>query len=98
MAGIQGLGGIPEPAPERPVGARERRKDDANATATTSSDDVLISSEAQAAAKISGYVQLAQQDTLRQDRVEQARQSLENGDYKKADVLSELARRLSKIL
>lgn len=97
MAGIQGLGGIPEPAPERPVTSRDRRRDDA-AAPTASADDVLISSEAQAAAKISSYVQSAQQDTIRQDRVDQARQAIENGDYKKQDVVSEIAKRLSKIL
>ena len=97
MAGIQGLGGVPEPAPERPVNARERRKDEP-VSSTASSDDVLISSEAQAAAKIASYVQSAQQDTIRQDRVEQARQALDNGNYKQADVVQELAKRLSKLL
>ena len=99
MAGINGIGGIPEPAPERPVNTRDRRRDDAVASSSASStDDVLISSEAQAAAKIANLVQLAKQDTIRTDRVEQAKAALDRGDYKKPEVVSELAKRLSKLL
>jgi anti-sigma28 factor (negative regulator of flagellin synthesis) len=98
MIGVQGVGGIPEPAPERPVNARDKRRDEAVASASVESDDVLISSEAQAAAKLASLVALAKQGDIRQDRVEQAKQAIAQGDYKKPEVVSELAQRISKFL
>ncbi|HRK34165.1 MAG TPA: flagellar biosynthesis anti-sigma factor FlgM [Candidatus Hydrogenedentes bacterium] len=98
MVGVQGVGGIPEPTPERPVNSRDKRRDEAVASAAQSSDDVLISSAAQAAAKLTGLVALAQTDDIRQDRVEQAKQALDRGDHKNPDIVAKLAERISKFL
>lgn len=98
MVGVQGVGGIPEPQPERPVSNRDKRRDEAVSTSAVLSDDVLISSEAQAAAKLQSLVALAQQDDIRQDRVEQARQAIARGDYKTDDAVHKVAERLSKLL
>ncbi|GMU93680.1 MAG: hypothetical protein AMXMBFR4_27380 [Candidatus Hydrogenedentota bacterium] len=97
MVGVQGVGGIPEPAPERPASAKDRRREDSIQPAV-SGDKVMISSEAQAAARIASLVQLALQDDVRADRVESAKQALEDGSYKNPEVLAELAKRISKYL
>ncbi|NUM56041.1 MAG: flagellar biosynthesis anti-sigma factor FlgM [Candidatus Hydrogenedentes bacterium] len=98
MVGVHGVGGVPEPAPERPVNVRDKRRDEAVASSSAETDDVLISSEAQAAAKLTALVALAKQSDVRQDRVDQAKQALEQGTYKHPDVVSELAQRISKFL
>jgi anti-sigma28 factor (negative regulator of flagellin synthesis) len=98
MVGVQGVGGVPEPAPERPVNVRDKRRDEAVASAASESDDVLISSEAQAAAKLASLIALAKQADIRQDRVEQAKQALTEGVHKKPTVVAELAQRISKFI
>ena len=98
MVGVQGVGGVPEPAPERPVNTRDKRRDEAVAAASADTDDVLISSEAQAAAKLASLVALAKQNDIRQDRVEQAKQALAQGTHRKPDVVAELAERIGKFL
>ena len=98
MVGVQGVGGVPEPAPERPVNVRDKRRDEAVASASSGSDGVLISSEAQAAAKLASLIALAKQADLRQDRVDQAKQALAEGVHKKPEVVAELAKRISKFI
>lgn len=106
MVGIQGLGGIPEPKPERPAKVRNERETQAAgglASATSGgslkADDVQISSEAQAAAEVSRVLQLARgDDDVRLDRVEAARQSIERGDYRQRDVVFQTAEKLLKYL
>lgn len=97
MVGIQGLGGIPEPAPDRPSNVKDRRRDDSQTT--VGKDDVLISSEAQAAARLQQLVQVAKQEPdIRNERVEAARQALEQGNYKKPEVVEAVAKKLSQLL
>ncbi|MBX7258270.1 MAG: flagellar biosynthesis anti-sigma factor FlgM [Candidatus Hydrogenedentes bacterium] len=97
MVGIQGLGGIPEPAPDRPSNVKDRRRDDSQTT--VGKDDVLISSEAQAAARLQQLVQVAKQEPdVRNERVEAARQALEQGNYKKPEVVEAVAKKLSQLL
>ena len=98
MVGIQGLSGVPEPAPDRSANVRDRKRDD-DVQSTSSQDDVLISSEAQAAAKLAQLVQVAkQQNDVRTERVNAARQAIERGDYKKPEVVNEVARRIQDFL
>lgn len=98
MVGIQGIGGIPEPKPERPAKVREN-SEQTSAARSPSSDGVLISSEAQAAAKIARMIQTAGQGgDVRTERIEAAREHLERGDYKKPDVVAKVAERISKYL
>ena len=97
MVGIQGLSGIPEPAPDRPSNVKDRRRDDAKAS--VGQDDVLISSEAQAAARLQLLVSVAKQEPeIRNERVEAARQSLEQGNYKKPEIVEAVAKKLSQLL
>jgi len=98
MAGINGIGGIPEPIPVRPANTRDRKGGDVQSTAATSQDDVAISSEAQEAAGVARLTQANTGPDIRADRVAAARESLERGDYKRQDVVEEVARRVSKYL
>ncbi|MCC6488209.1 MAG: flagellar biosynthesis anti-sigma factor FlgM [Candidatus Hydrogenedentes bacterium] len=98
MVGIQGISGVPEPAPDRPANVRDRKRDD-TVQSSSSQDDILISSEAQAAAKLAQLVQVAKQQTdVRTERVDAARQAIERGDYKKPEVVNEVARRIQDFL
>ena len=104
MVGIQGLGGVPEPKSGGPAKVRtEREESSRNASSTTGSssaeDNVNISSEAQAAAEVSRLVQTASSQTdIRANRVEEARERLDQGSYKDPAVVSKLADKLLKYL
>jgi anti-sigma28 factor (negative regulator of flagellin synthesis) len=98
MAGIQGIGGVPEPAPDRSAGVRDKKRDESVKSALTQ-DDVLISSEAQAAAKIAQLLQVArEQSEIRAERVSAAKAALERGDYKKPEVVQVVAQRIQDFL
>ncbi|MBI5094517.1 MAG: flagellar biosynthesis anti-sigma factor FlgM [Candidatus Hydrogenedentes bacterium] len=97
MAGINGIGGIPEPIPVRPSNVRDRKGDIQSASSTR--DDVAISDAAQEAAGVARYAQAgAASPDVRAERVAAARESLERGDYKREDIVEEVARRISKYL
>ena len=98
MVGIQGIGGVPEPKPERPADVRDRKAREDVAPAK-SEDGVIISSEAQAAASLSRLVQDASaKPDIRADRVAEARAALERGDYKNPEIVAKVAERISKYL
>lgn len=98
MVGIKGIGGIPEPVPEQPTGVRERAKREEVRNAEAQ-DGVRISAEAQEAATVARLVQIAKQEPdIRPDRVAEAKEKIERGDYKLPNVLAEVARRISEYL
>ena len=98
MVGIQGLGGIPEPKSERPAKVRDG-KDSSTLKSAPLKDDVVISSEAQAAARLAGSVEIAKtQAGIRTDKVQAAKERIDNGDYKKPEVVAKVAERISKYL
>lgn len=98
MVGIHGIGGIPEPKPERPADVRDRKARE-DATPVKSEDGVIISSEAQAAASLSRLVQTANATAdIRADKVAAAKAALERGDYKKPEIVAQVAERISKYL
>jgi anti-sigma28 factor (negative regulator of flagellin synthesis) len=98
MVGIKGVGGIPEPAPERPANVRDRKRDEAK-IASSKEDGVRISPQAQEAADAARLRQVTESGSgIRADRVAAARESIERGDYKLPNVVAEVARRLSKYL
>ena len=106
MVGIQGLGGVPDPKPDRPAKVRNER--DQAATAGTAraaaggqskSDGISISSEAQAAAEVSKLVkESAGISEVRMDRVEAARAAIERGDFQNREIVSKVAEKLLKYL
>jgi len=97
MVGIQGVGGVPEPKPERPAKVREKETDVSQNSLVK--DGVLISSEAQAAAKLARTLQsvLETQD-VRAERVAAARERIDRGEYRNPEVVAKVAERISKYL
>lgn len=93
MVGIQGIGGIPEPQPERPSQTRQREQAESS---THAGDGVSISNAAQAAANL--IQAAAGQSEIREERVEAARLALERGDYRNPDVVSQVAERINRFL
>ena len=97
MVGVRGLGGVQEPSPERPANVRDRKRTDASGA--KQQDGVQISSEAQKAADVGRLIQVTnEQDDVRLQKVALAKESIERGDYKKPEVVAEVAKRLIKLL
>ncbi len=98
MVGIQGIGGVPEPKPDRPTSTRDNKEAAGDSTAT-SKDGVAISSEAQAAAQIAQTIQVAaSQPDIRADRVAEAKVAIERGDFKNPEVVGQVADKINKFL
>jgi hypothetical protein len=98
VTGIQGIGGPQEPRPDRPANVRDNRPSQ-SADSEPTSDGVVISSEAQAAAAVAKTIELsADQAQVRAERVDAAKASLERGDYRKPDVVQQVAERISRLL
>ncbi len=98
MVAIQGIGGVPEPKPERPAKVRDVKQQDV-ATTGQVKDGLVISSEAQAAAKLAQLIKIADQEPeIRADRVDVARERIERGEYKNPEVVAKVAERISKYL
>jgi len=96
MVAIHGIGGVPEPTPERPAKVRDAREREA---VTAAQDGVVISSEAQAAARLAQLVQeMKEEADVRSERVESARENLRRGDYRNPDVVARVAEKISKYL
>ena len=94
MVGINGIGGIPEPLPDRPANVRDRKRE--VESASVREDGVQISPEAQEAAS---SARLAREgDEIRAEQVAAARERIERGDFRLPEVVAEVARRLSKYL
>lgn len=105
MVGIQSVGGIPEPVPEKPSKVKSSQDSEVKRTQSTGNidapkeDQVVISSEAQAAAELARLIQVSkQQNDVRLDKVQQAKQHLEQGEYKKPEVVQKIAEKILKIL
>ena len=102
MTGIQGLGGVPDPRPERVDKAkneRERTSALAGAPAEPRQDEVVVSEQARAAVEVSRAVQAARSQTdIRAERIEAAKQAIERGDYKNPEIVAKVAERLARIL
>lgn len=105
MVGIQSVGGIPEPVPEKPTkvksdrdnGMKDIRGD--GKVDVPKEDQVVISSEAQAAAELSRLIQISkEQEAVRPEKVVEAKQHLERGDYKKPEIVQKVAEKILKIL
>jgi len=97
MVGIKGIGGIPEPTPDRPANVRDRQTDESRGAEVK--DDLLISSEAQAAATLARTIEVAKaQPQVRPEKVAQAKERLANGDYKRPEVVRTVAQRIRKYL
>ncbi|PCJ51269.1 MAG: hypothetical protein COA73_17915 [Candidatus Hydrogenedentota bacterium] len=97
MIGIQGIGGVPEPAGPKQTQSRDKTPPDVATTAA--GDGVSISPEASQAATAGDIVrQSSQQSEIRQAKVDQAKQNLEEGTYKVQEVVLQVAARLSQYI
>lgn len=96
MVAIQGIGGIPEPKPERPAKVRDAK--DQSVRSSQAQDGVLISSEAQAAAQLANLTRIAAKDDVRTEKVEAARERIARGDYKRPEIVAQVAEKISKYL
>lgn len=93
MLGINGIVGLPESPSATQASDRSRRLD---AQGISTRDDVAISPEAREAAKVSGMMRESEEAAaIRQQRIEQAKQNLEEGTYKIIDVIKVVASRIS---
>jgi anti-sigma28 factor (negative regulator of flagellin synthesis) len=98
MVQIHGIGGIPEPVPDRPNGPRDRRGNN-SVNQETSRDGVDISAQGRQAADIARVRAIADQEPdIRPERVAEAREAIERGDYKKEEIIVEIAKRLENLL
>lgn len=98
MSGVQGIGGVPGPRPERQEGVQSDSSTEAPQT-SRQSDQVVISSEAAAAARIASAIQVADTSSdVREDRVAEARAALERGDFEQPEIARQVAERLDEIL
>lgn len=99
MIDINSIGGVSGGArPQRPDGSQDRRSVETPRN-DTPQDGVVISSAAQAAARITQLIQAAEgQEDVRADRVEAARQRIESGEFRNRDIVSTVAERVAKFL
>lgn len=100
MVNIEGLGGVQEPKSNRPANTRpSQTHEETDATPSASSDAVVISSGAQAAARIAQLIQASgTEPDIRTDRVEAAKAAIARGDYKNPDVIANVAEGVNKLL
>lgn len=98
MVGIEGVGGVPDPKPNRVPNARPSSSPDKEPSAPTG-DEVKVSTAAQAAARIVHLIKASNSEPdIRADRVEAAKAAIARGDYKNPDVVAKMAEDISKIL
>lgn len=99
MSGVHGIGGVFGPTPERPSDVRDQQRPEEAGTSPRPEDGVEISPAAQEAAGVARLVQLAQEgEEIRTERVAAAKESIERGDFKRPEVVAEVARRISQFL
>lgn len=97
MVSIQGIGGIPEPGNSKP--AQRRGSSDVADTSRVADDGVNISAEATQAAKAAEIAaQTRATSDIRDARVAQAKENIEQGAYKLQEVVLEVASRISKYI
>lgn len=99
MVGVEGIGGVSGPTPERPSDVRDRERNGEAGATPLQEDGLQISAAAQEAANVARLMQLAQEgDEVRPERVAAAKESIERGDFKRPEVVAEMARRISRFL
>ena len=94
MVGIQGIGGTSGPVDAKQVAGRAK----AQAAGPPAKDGIEISSEAQQASLVARFRELSQSDAIREDRVAQAKQNLEQGVYRVQEVVLQVANRLAEFV
>ncbi len=98
MIGIQGFGAVQEPSGSKQGPGRTKESD--KAPTLPVSDGVTISPQAAEAAAVTTSVvaEAAATNEVRQERIEQAKESIEQGTYKVQDVVRQVASRLTRFV
>ena len=97
MVSIQGIGGIPEPGNSKPT--QKRGGHDDVKTSRVTDDGVEISAQATQAAKAAQVVaQTNATSEIREERIAQAKENIEQGAYKLQEVVLAVASRISKYI
>ena len=95
MVGINGIGGIPEPANPRQVRSTDNTVA-GTASNATDGDEVFFSTEAKEAANVGRLIESAsQQSQVRAEAIERARQNIEQGVHQILDVVRVVAARVA---
>ncbi len=96
MVGIEGMGITPVRANNTEQASSRTQK--AASTTLSSTDGVLFSTEAEKAAEVVRFTDMAseQQQELRQERIEEAQRKIEESTYKVQSVIQFVAARLTK--
>ena len=96
MVTFSGIGGTPDPLVPRGMGSRDPKY---AKQVDLIKDGIEFSAEAQEAAETARISKLAQiKSEIRDARVEEAKQKIREGTYKVADVVNDVAARLTKFL
>lgn len=95
MSGIQGIAGVPEPVGGSRVEGRSRAPAPSTGPET---DGLQISPQAAQAAAATHVAPADDHSEIRQERVAEARQQLEEGTHRLQEVVLDLAARLSKFV
>ena len=99
MVGVQGLGGVPDPQPDRASDVRSKKSEAARTSESAPKDGVAISAEAQEAANVAKYVELAKEEPdVRDEKIQEAREAIARGEYNGQTVVQRIAETLSKVL
>ncbi len=95
MVSIQGIGGIPEPSESRQ--SQGRAKAQASPPPGQAEDGVEISAEAAQASRAAQVVaQTSNEPAVREERIAQAKENIEQGVYRIQEVVLQVASRLSR--
>lgn len=95
MVGLQGIGPVSGPANSKQVQGREKSSDTATAVAK---DGLDISQEAQGASAMNEVLAQVPGSEIRAERVEQAKESIEQGAYRVQKVVLQVAIRLGRFM
>ena len=95
MVGIQGIGGTSGTASAKQVSGRAKAQ---AAAAPPAKDGIEFSGEAQQASQVARFKELSPGDVIREDRVAQAKQNLEQGVYRIQEVVLQVANRLAALV
>ena len=95
MVGIQGIGGIPEPANNKQADGRDK---EVRVEASSPRDGLEISQQAQEASNAARLVNQAMRDSeIRAERVAEAKAKVEQGAYRVQEIILQVAARLSAL-
>ena len=101
MVGINGIGGIPEPANAKQVQDRTKAPGVVSSEAKDDSqenDGVTISGRAERAAEAAEFVANSPGEFIREEKVAAAKQDIEEGTHHVQEVVLDVAKRIARLV